>query len=245
MTFFSQKTFPIFGVVILTAMTLGTTGMSIFKASQSLAANIKTEVPEVKEVNSEVKSGVKVEVTPKVVNTNNSKAVVKSSTPTNSAKTVGVSSTSSSGSSSSMSNTQTTQATTDNRCVVTLFGQQYDVTTLRGSHPGGDIFVCSTDMSATYQKAHGTDLSRMQKYLITGNSTTAGTGSSSSAASSSLSTETGNSTQKYIDDDGEDLEDEDESEIKEEDKKNEEDKVEDDQNDLRSDANWGTASNYI
>ena len=55
---------------------------------------------------------------------------------------------------------------TSNACIVTLFGQQYDVTTLRSTHSGGDIFKCGTDMTAVYQNRHGTNLSRMQPYLI-------------------------------------------------------------------------------
>jgi hypothetical protein len=52
-------------------------------------------------------------------------------------------------------------------CIVTVFGQQYDVTALTSSHTGGNIFVCGTDMTATYQAMHGTDVSRILSYLIT------------------------------------------------------------------------------
>lgn len=51
-----------------------------------------------------------------------------------------------------------------NRCFVTLFGGLYDVTSLRSSHSGGDIFKCGTDMTSVYQGKHGTSLSRMAKY---------------------------------------------------------------------------------
>lgn len=64
-----------------------------------------------------------------------------------------------------------------NTCIVTLFGQQYDVQSLRSTHSGGDIFQCGTDMSSVYQSQHGTNLSRMQKYLVTntnGNGTSTG-----------------------------------------------------------------------
>lgn len=53
------------------------------------------------------------------------------------------------------------------QCLITLFGSLYDITSLRKSHPGGDVFVCGTDQSSTYQKTHGTNMSRMQPYLVT------------------------------------------------------------------------------
>lgn len=52
-----------------------------------------------------------------------------------------------------------------NLCIITLQGQQYDVTSLRSTHSGGDIFKCGTDMTAVYQGKHGTSLARMQPYL--------------------------------------------------------------------------------
>lgn len=64
-------------------------------------------------------------------------------------------------------NGSTTQAsTTTGGCVIQLFGKNYDVAPLKLAHPGGDIFVCGTDMSATYQSQHGTDVSRMAAYEI-------------------------------------------------------------------------------
>lgn len=53
-------------------------------------------------------------------------------------------------------------------CVITLFGVQYDVSPLQptGAHPGGNIFVCGTDMTAVYQSMHGTDVTRMIPYLL-------------------------------------------------------------------------------
>jgi len=52
------------------------------------------------------------------------------------------------------------------KCVVTLFGKKYDVTELRKTHSGGDIFKCDTDMSEIYQGQHGVDMNRVKKYLI-------------------------------------------------------------------------------
>lgn len=51
-------------------------------------------------------------------------------------------------------------------CIVTIFGQQYDVSPLQTSHSGGNIFTCGTDMTAVYQPMHGTDVSRIAAYLI-------------------------------------------------------------------------------
>ena len=51
-------------------------------------------------------------------------------------------------------------------CIITLFGKQYDVTSLRNTHPGGDVFVCGTDQTALYTGKHGTNLNRMQPYLV-------------------------------------------------------------------------------
>lgn len=51
-------------------------------------------------------------------------------------------------------------------CVVTIFGQQYDVAPLQTGHTGGNIFTCGTDMTTVYQSMHGTDVSRIAAYLI-------------------------------------------------------------------------------
>ncbi len=51
-------------------------------------------------------------------------------------------------------------------CIITLFGKQYDVTALQNAHTGGNLFACGTDMTATYQAQHGTDVSRMISYLV-------------------------------------------------------------------------------
>jgi len=75
-------------------------------------------------------------------------------------------------------------STNTNACIVTLFGNQYDVTSLRQTHSGGDVFVCNSDMTTTYQNQHGTNLSRMQPYLVTGSTTNTNTGQSVSGSSS-------------------------------------------------------------
>lgn len=52
------------------------------------------------------------------------------------------------------------------QCIVTVFGKQYDVTELKDTHSGGDIFECGTDVSQVYQSQHGTKVGRIQQYLI-------------------------------------------------------------------------------
>lgn len=229
-TFFSQKTFPVLIGIMLTSITLGTTGLSIIKASQSLASNINTEVPEVRAVNSEERVAVE---------SSGSQVVAKSIPSTSPGKSAAAAPTTLN---TSISPSQSTQVAVDNRCLVTLFGKQYDVTSLRSSHPGGNVFVCGTDMSATYQSAHGTDVSRMQQYLVTGNSTAAGTSSNSSSTSTGTNTGASSQSQTYHDDNGEEFEEKEEIEIKEENRDKEENDIEEDHSEIRSGVNWGTAS---
>ena len=59
-----------------------------------------------------------------------------------------------------------TSASTSSACVIVLFGQQYDVTKLQSTHSGGNVFYCGTDMTTLYTQRHGTNLDRMQPYLI-------------------------------------------------------------------------------
>ena len=53
-------------------------------------------------------------------------------------------------------------------CIITLSGNTFDVTKLRVTHSGGDIFKCGTDMTSVYIGRHGTDMSRMAKYAYSG-----------------------------------------------------------------------------
>lgn len=66
----------------------------------------------------------------------------------------------------------TPQLVNSSACVVTLFGQQFDVAPLMNNHQGGNIFVCNSDMTSVYQKQHGTDLSQMSQFRIGAASTT-------------------------------------------------------------------------
>jgi len=52
-------------------------------------------------------------------------------------------------------------------CIITVNGQKYNVTSLRTTHPGGDIYVCDTDMTETFNSKHGIDYGRLDQYLYT------------------------------------------------------------------------------
>jgi len=44
--------------------------------------------------------------------------------------------------------------TPDNRCIIVIDGNQYDVSSFRNQHSGGDIFQCGTDMSQIFHGRH-------------------------------------------------------------------------------------------
>ncbi|MCA9375056.1 hypothetical protein KC622_01855 [Candidatus Dojkabacteria bacterium] len=72
-----------------------------------------------------------------------------------------------SGSGSSQGAT-TSPVTDPNSCIITIQGHQYDVTQLRRTHSGGDIFICGTDMTQTFFSMHNSQLlnGQMQRYLV-------------------------------------------------------------------------------
>ena len=88
------------------------------------------------------------------------------STSSESSSSIPSSSSTSSETISSVSSS-TSSIVTSNKCIVTIKGGKYDITTLRNSHSGGDIFVCNTDMSTTFSNQHGNDLARIKQYLVT------------------------------------------------------------------------------
>lgn len=65
-----------------------------------------------------------------------------------------------------ISNPTSNPVTNSNSCIVTIFGKQYDVTTLKSTHSGGDVFTCGTDMTAIYQGRHGTGVNLIAPYLV-------------------------------------------------------------------------------
>jgi hypothetical protein len=128
--------------------------------------------------------------------------------PTSQAKKLGAT-----GALPNMSATVTQSVPGNTGCIITLFGQQYNVTSLQQSHSGGNIFTCGTDMSARYQGEHGSSVSRMQKYLVS----SIGTGATGTTGTSSVISTSRDDHDRDI----EDSEDEDEKE----DKKHEMEKV--------------------
>jgi len=60
----------------------------------------------------------------------------------------------------------TPQPTPDNRCIITVFGAKYNVTQLRNTHSGGDIFVCNSDMTATFVSQHGLNKGLIAPYKM-------------------------------------------------------------------------------
>ncbi len=92
------------------------------------------------------------------------------------------------------------QAATTTPCVVTIFGQQYDVAPLQTNHSGGNVFTCGTDMSAVFQSMHGTNVSIIGGFLVTNPTptvtpeptpTTGATGISGATGSTGVSGTTG------------------------------------------------------
>jgi cytochrome b involved in lipid metabolism len=88
------------------------------------------------------------------------------STSSESSSSIPSSSSTSSETVSSISSS-TSSIVTSNKCIVTIKGSKYDVTTLRNTHSGGDIFVCNSDMTTTFTNQHGSDLARIKQYLVT------------------------------------------------------------------------------
>ncbi len=52
-------------------------------------------------------------------------------------------------------------------CVISIDGVSYEITSLRSTHSGGDVFTCGADMSAIFWGQHGNSILRkMAKYQI-------------------------------------------------------------------------------
>lgn len=120
----------------------------------------------------------------------------------------------------SVPSTNNNVAQNNNSCLITLFGKQYDVFSLQTTHSGGNVFSCNSDMTSTYQARHGTDVSRMQKYLVASTGTAysngTGTGSTGSTGSTKITGGTGGTRFGSGSDDDSDVDDDrDENEIEE------------------------------
>ncbi len=54
----------------------------------------------------------------------------------------------------------------DSRCLITVSGDSYDVTQLRNTHTGGDMFNCGTDMTTEFVEEHGSRYSMIEPYKV-------------------------------------------------------------------------------
>ena len=59
-----------------------------------------------------------------------------------------------------------TQIPNADRCIITVFGNEYDVTDLQDTHSGGNVFNCGTDMTSVFQSRHGNNTRLIQRYLV-------------------------------------------------------------------------------
>ncbi|MFA6004909.1 MAG: hypothetical protein WC775_00290 [Patescibacteria group bacterium] len=66
-----------------------------------------------------------------------------------------------------VADTPAPQPVVDNRCIVTVRGQQFDITQFRFDHSGGNIFSCGADMTDIFNGEHGDGIfQQMQRYRI-------------------------------------------------------------------------------
>lgn len=191
-SYITKNLISVLGIAILTGTTLTTSALGVMKVANNFD-KVKLEVPEVREAESNVpftlsptpkNSGTSQQGTNTISHPKGTTAVKASVTGGNVVIPTSVPS-----SNSTLSQTSTVG------CTITLFGKQYDVTNLRNTHSGGNIFNCGTDMTGTYQARHGTDLSRMQQYLISSSGgTTSSSNSSSGSSNANGNTGSGNTT---------------------------------------------------
>jgi len=210
-----SKIIPVLGIIILGGITVSTSVLGMSKITKSLGQK-NISVPNIQSQNTNQttpspsqteKNSAKNEKesfwtngaspTPTTTNTNKTAVNSKTTVPVGTATNI----------------TSTTQNNTipNNLCIITLFGKQYDVTSLRNTHSGGNVFECGTDMTTTYQKQHGTNISRMQSYLYTG-TTAQNTNSNATTTPTPTNNSTNTGEKKKDDDDRVDTEDENEKE---------------------------------
>lgn len=56
-------------------------------------------------------------------------------------------------------------------CIITVSENSYDVTTLKNTHSGGDVFNCGTDMTNIFNNEHGYNLKMISRYKISNTNT--------------------------------------------------------------------------
>ena len=163
--FVEKKFLPGILMTVITVLTVGTSVMGVGKMAGGFVSN-KTQ-------GSEKSASVK-KAEANNTSTKTEKAQVAGAAIKNVPAKTGLTATNTGQGNSAL--TGQTGSTSSNKCIITLFGKQYDVTTLRSTHSGGDVFACNTDMTAQYQARHGTGMSRMQQYLVTVSSGTVASG---------------------------------------------------------------------
>lgn len=124
--------------------------------------------------------------------------------------------------------TATSATNNANKCIITLSGALYDVTSLQNSHSGGNIFTCGTDMTAVYMSEHGGNLSRMARYKIVDGSSTVPSSFSSSGGNQ------GSGSNSTVGDREKDEDYEDHYEDEDEDDKNENEREEEQETERES-----------
>jgi cytochrome b involved in lipid metabolism len=56
-------------------------------------------------------------------------------------------------------------ANTSSKCLVTINDTEYDMSTFKNKHPGGNVFKCGTDQTLDYKRQHGNNWSRIQREI--------------------------------------------------------------------------------
>ena len=179
---FSKKSLSSILMTVIAGLTLATSVGGVMKVAGSMNS-YKPKVPEVKTVQAAlqeeselIKTDDKKPETKPSPTVTTAPRTVRSSLALNTTPTPTPSLTPS----ASGTNGSTTNSSA---CIITLFWKQYDVTSLQSGHPGGNVFKCGTDQTVLYQSQHGTDLSRMQPYLVTGSNSSSSSGSTSLSGS--------------------------------------------------------------
>ena len=54
----------------------------------------------------------------------------------------------------------------EGKCIITIQGGQYDVTSFRTEHPAGDVFKCGDDMTQAFKGAHKSYLPMIAKFKV-------------------------------------------------------------------------------
>jgi cytochrome b involved in lipid metabolism len=63
--------------------------------------------------------------------------------------------------------TTTDDKAKDLRCLISVNGKTYNVTQLKNTHSGGDIFKCGSDMTLSFNSMHSNNYSLIEKYVVT------------------------------------------------------------------------------